>query len=487
MNFASWSFVLAFMPAFLLVFAALRGPLATLRPWLLIFGSGAFYAAAGWANALVMALSLLANFVLGRSLVATGARSGVRRALLALGVAINLALLFGFKIAAVREGAGHGFRDAQSILIPLAISYVTFQQIGFLVSCFRDPKPVTAKSYLFFIVFFPHLVLGPILRYSDMALQLRERRAERATAADLGVGLAIFVFGLAQKALLADQLAPMVDAVFLRGQTTAVSPLEAWAAAIGFQLQIYFDFAGYADMAIGLGRMVGVRMPINFDRPLFAVDRFDLWRRWHITFVVFMRTHVFTPLVRHLGLSAPLALAATGVISGLWHGLGWPFVLWGLIQAALMLALHLWRTRTGRLAPETGPARVAAVSFTFLTSAVLGVLFRSPTLEAAGHLYGALALSGAEGQGMLLGWRALVFLLLAAVVAWGLPNSRQLFADVWNAIDPRPGRPAPVPAGGLLATWRFSLSLRWAAIMALLLTLSLIALSEPRRFIYAQF
>ncbi len=490
MNFASWTFVLLFLPATSLGFYLLRGPKsAEARRAFLIAASFFFYAWAGLSQIVVLAFSIVLNFAVGwllTSRFAFGRR--LRLALFWSGVAANLVLLLLFKVRALMLPEADGFRAAESILIPLALSFVTFQQIGFITACYR--RRITNFSlaeFLFFIAFFPQLIMGPIVRFQDVAAQLRERKLAQANANDVAIGLSIFVFGLAQKVLLADQLGPHVDRLFAYAQVAPLPPFHAWFALVAFQLQIYFDFAGYADMAIGLGRMFGIRLPINFDRPLFGSDRFDLWRRWHVTYVTFMRTHVFMPLVRHWKFPAWLALAATGMLSGLWHGLGWTFVIWGVIQTIIMLTVH-FRRRLGLWRNPGGKARrFSAIALTFLITCLIGAMFRSPTLEAARNIYGALAgLAPASGAIPPIGPSALLLLAAASVAGWLLPNSAQLFRRHWNALDLRPeGRPPP--GHPLEPRFGFGLSRRWAAALAVTLVICLVLLDTSRRFIYVQF
>lgn len=490
MNFASWTFVLLFLPAAVVGFYLLRGerPADTRRNFL-IAASLFFYAWSGLSHVAMLALSIAANFGAGWLLTRQSAlpQQG-RRAILWAAVIANLLLLLIFKVRALVLPDTDGFRAAESILIPLALSFVTFQQIGFVSACYR--KTITrfsAAEYLFFVAFFPQLIMGPIVRFQDMAAQLRENRLAQANAGDVAVGLSIFIFGLAQKVLLADQLAPHVDRVFAHAQVAPLSAAQAWFGVVAFQLQLYFDFAGYADMAIGLGRMFGIRLPINFDRPLFAADRFDLWRRWHITYVVFMRTHVFMPLVRHWKIPASLALAATGLLSGLWHGLGWTFVIWGLIQTVLLLLVHarrklgLWRR------PATRLQRTRAIALTFAMTCLVGAMFRSPTLEAARNIYGGLAgLSGGSNAVPLVAPSAIMLVAAAAVAGWLLPNSAQLFRRHWNAIDLRP-EGAPPPRHPLERLGGFGLGRRWACAAAATMVVCLVLLDASRRFIYIQF
>jgi D-alanyl-lipoteichoic acid acyltransferase DltB (MBOAT superfamily) len=488
MSFASWTFVLLFLPAVIFAFLMARGERAgTARQALLIGASLIFYAWSGLANLGVLAASLMVNFAAGRMLAGRSFSAAGRKRIMWLAILANVGLLAAFKVAALNSAEPDGFRAAESILIPLALSFVTFQQIGFVVACYRRRlEAFGLLDYLFFAAFFPQLVMGPIVRFRDMLGQLKGGALARAGRADLAVGLSIFAFGLAHKVLLADQIAPAVDRVFEFAQVARVSTAEAWFAVIAFQLQLYFDFVAYSDMAIGLGRMFGIRLPINFDRPLFAIDRFDLWRRWHITFVVFMRAHVFLPLVRHWRWPIPAALAATGFLSGLWHGLGWTFVIWGLVQTAILLIVHARRKRWRPL-PGRGPAAlIRAIVLTFLVSCLIGAMFRAPTLDGAAHLYGALIGIGAGGETGMLGLRAAIMLPVCVLAAWGLPSSAQLFRLYWNAIDPRPdGKPQPVHP--LERRAGFALTPTWAIAVACALILCLTLIGGARRFIYVQF
>jgi len=216
---------------------------------------------------------------------------------------------------------------------------------------------------------------------------------------------------------------------------------------------------------------------------LVARDRFELWRRWHITFAIFMRTHVFQPLVRRWRWPIPAALAATGLLAGLWHGLGPTFVIWGLLQTVILLIEHERRRRRRAGPPRTWWRDLGAIAVTFATSCLIGGLFRAQTLEGAGRIYGSLTGWTTTWSLDLLGTRAWVLIPLAALVAWGLPSSAQLFRRHWNALDPRPDA-ATAPAHALPA---FALTRTWAIGFALLFVLCLCLIGDARRFVYVQF
>jgi alginate O-acetyltransferase complex protein AlgI len=482
MNFASWPFLAIFLPFALAGFFAL-GPRAHRRRDWLIFVSALFYAMSGAVNVAVLVVSIAANYAAGARLAGAERRLFVRKAVLWAAIVADVGVLAAFKAAALRTGGG-AFLSGEAIMIPLGLSFVTFQQIGFVLSCHRrEVQRPAFGDYLFFVLFFPKLIMGPIVRFRDVAKQLHAGALARPALNDVAIGLAIFFFGLAKKVLLADLLFVPVDRIF-RTAEMSVTTVEAWYAVVGFQLQLFLDFSAYAEMAIGLAKIFGIDLPINFDRPLLATDRFDLWSRWNITFVIFMRETVFLPLVRIVSLPIPLALAVTGVLSGLWHGLGWTFVVWGLVQTAILLATH-FRSKMARRTGPLGPAaRVRAIALTFLVTCLVGVLFRAPSLEAAAHLYSALvpglgASAGLRRLGTTFWW---AIIAICAFTVWVWPDARSFFARYWTAIDPRNRVRRPEPA------WiAFDLTPLWGAVGGAILVLTLLRLDTAARFIYVQF
>ncbi|MEQ1687132.1 MAG: MBOAT family O-acyltransferase [Sphingopyxis sp.] len=486
MNFASWSFLCLFLPLALLLFHLLRGSMIAHRQIFLTFASFGFYAWSGASNALILAGSIIFNFAIGRWLTTAEKH---RKLGLWSTVAGNLGLLLAFKVAALDSVGPDGFRSTEIILIPLALSFITFQQIGFVVSCYRRQiKAVPLADYLFFVCFFPQLVLGPIVRYQDIVSQLKDKALAQVNATDVGVGLSIFIFGLTKKVMLADQLGMSVDRIFTAAALNPTSSAEAWFAIVAFQLQLFLDFSAYAEMAIGLARMFGMRLPINFDRPHFSIDRFDLWRRWHITFATFMRTNVFMPLVRTRRFGPATALAITAMLSGLWHGLGWTFILWGLIQTGLMLATHYRNLKNRQTTPLTLVRHFRAIALTFITTCLVGAMFRSPTLDSVFHIYGALfgvSLSTETGIS-LIGNRGYIFFPLAVLAVWFLPDAQQFFRRYWSVIDPRSdGRSAPIHWQERWLPYR--LNAFWALALGLALVASMVFLNTAQRFVYVQF
>lgn len=483
MNFTAPEFLLLFLPAVLTAFALLRGGMH--RQLFLVAASLLFYAQSGLQNLPLLLGSMAVNFAVGAWLVRPAAPKAARRLALWAAIVIDLGVLLSFKGLAVWRGEGEGFRTAADILIPLALSYVTFQQIGFVYACYsRHIRQLSLANYLFFVAFFPQLIIGPIVRYQDAHRQLAQGRLTVLSAENLAVGLAIFGFGLTKKVLLADPLFEPVDQVFVAAVVGHVATLDMWFAVVAFQLQLFLDFSAYADMAIGMARMFGIDLPVNFDQPLHARDRFDLWRRWHISFAVFMRSHVFRPLVRNWRVPAVPALAVTALLSGLWHGLGWTFVVWGLAQTALMLATHYRRKRFGGAVPTGRIAIVRAIAFTFLANCMLGAIFRTPTLDGMSNVFGQL-FSWQAGYS-LLNVRAWLSLVLCAFAVWIWPDTSRFFHRYWRAIDLRAvgERPATYARPSWIA---FELTPFWALVGGVALFTCFMFLDRSGRFIYAQF
>ena len=437
MLFNSYEFLLLFLPAVLLAHHALqRTGSRTLVLSAIVVASLVFYASWRWQLSWAVGASLVFNLVWSRWIAASES-AGRRRALVWGGVAANVVWLAWFKIAAWPDCDSWwycpgGFRSARDILIPLGISFITFQQIIFLVDTARSrvDRPSTLE-YFFIVLFFPHLIMGPLVHARSMLPQIRAKAFMSPSAGNLAIGLAIFAIGLFKKTLLADSLALHVDAVFDRSAAgVPVTAIDAWTAAAAFPIQLYFDFSGYADMAVGLARMVGIAIPFGFLSPLKAADRFELWRRWNVTVTEFFRSYVFMPLCRR-GVPQLPALLITALLSGLWHGLGPTFVVWAVALTLLMLAGHaVKRVPALNYAPASGRRvyRGAQIALTFLVTVLISVTFRSPDIETARHLYLALAGEAAAAD-VVLRLRDVVLLAAAAAIVWGFPNTREIFAS----------------------------------------------------------
>ena len=396
MLFNSLEFIFIFLPLCLAAFYGVRwlfpGALRSLLVVLLV-ASLVFYGYWNLDYLWLLAGSVIFNYGCGELL-----RRYPGTGLLGIGIALNILLLGIFKYTGflVSEIGGlfHAGWSAPEILLPLAISFFTFQQIAYLVDCYRGET--AGKSglleYAVFVSFFPQLIAGPIVRHSDVALQFRCRLGSSFSASLMAMGITLFVFGLFKKVVIADSLAPMADRAFgIVESGVLLSLFEAWAGLLAFTLQIYFDFSGYTDMALGLAAMFGITLPMNFRSPYKARSIIDFWRRWHITLSTFLRDYIYIPLGGSRG--APyrryVNLLIVMLIGGFWHGAGWTFVLWGAAHGLMLCINHLWI----RSAINSRPAFPGSVAWclTFMGVALAWVLFRAETLPGASAMYASLA------------------------------------------------------------------------------------------------
>ncbi|HUB16658.1 MAG TPA: MBOAT family O-acyltransferase [Acetobacteraceae bacterium] len=404
MLFHSQPFVLGFLPVCLIGCALLgryAGRTASLA-WL--FCASLFFY--GWWNpsfVLLLLGSIATNYALSQQLLRlarTGRRTAVRCWLIA-GIAGNLSLLGWFKYADFLLHVAAPHAPPLGIFLPLAISFFTFQQIMFLVESARQEHAgTTPLTYATFVAFFPHLIAGPIVRPKDIIPQL-ERRDLALRPDNLAEGTTLFLLGLAKKLVLADTFGSFADTGFNAAAAGAhLTFFEAWYALLAYSLQIYFDFSGYSDMAIGLAHMLNVRFPLNFDSPYQSRNIAEFWRRWHITLGSFLREYVFIPLGgsrcgtwRHSA-----NLLATMLLCGLWHGAAWRFVIWGGLHGLYLVAHARCRV--------TMPAALAR-ALTLLAVVVAWVPFR--------------AASGAAAWDMLAGMAGLHGLALPQMIVQALP------------------------------------------------------------------
>ncbi len=334
--------------------------------------------------------SIILNFLLARKILAT--EPARRRALVLAGVVGNLLVLGYFKYAdfvlSVFEQRPAALPD-----VPLALSFTTFVQVAFLVELARRPVAVSFPKYSMFVAFFPHLIAGPIVRWTELGPQLDDPARYRVDWDNVARGLTIFILGLAKKILIADPLSPHVALVFdaaAAGQP--IGAAAAWGASIAYSLQLYFDFSGYSDMAVGLGLLFNLRLPVNFAAPLRSTSIIDLWRRWHISLSRFLRDFIYVPLGggRGGGLRRSTNLFLTMVIGGLWHGANWTFIAWGAFHGVLLTINHAWRFLRGER-QSTLLSRSVGWLLTFLAFAVGMTMFRSANIETAASLLQAMA------------------------------------------------------------------------------------------------
>ncbi len=479
MLFNSLVFLFAFLPITLAGFWLVgqgRVGLAA-RSWL-VLASLVFY---GWWNPRYLVLiagSIAVNFTIGTML-----RRRPSRALLAAGIAADLGILAYFKyLDFLVRTVNATMRTSLPLLhiaLPLGISFFTFEQIAYLVDTWRDGgTPRRSIDYVLFVVFFPRLVAGPILRPHEIFPQL-ERPGTHASGLDTIVGLTIFALGLAKKVLIADVIAPSASGVFTAAAAGApVHFFEAWGGALAYTAQLYFDFSGYSDMAIGLALLFGLRLPLNFASPYQSPDIIEFWRRWHMTLSRFLRDYLYIPLGgNRAGRVRRYAnLMLTMLLGGLWHGASWTFVFWGGLHGTYLLVNHAWRGWRGTVGLVGGRwwTRAVAQTTTFLAVVIAWVFFRAPTWQGALTMlagmsgrYGVAipdrlaqvlrpvlpAAVHAGGLGAFGSTPAALVLAGALLLAWLAPNTEQIMAR-WHPVveDVAPSRLAwqPTPAVGAL-------------------------------------
>ena len=429
MLFASLPFLLVFLPAVLVGTYLVQRSFGTKGALaLLALASLVFY---GWYHPPFLILligSIVANFYLARLIAKSPSEL-----LTGIGVAFNLGLLGWFKYAGffdemAQSIAGIGF-DLPEILLPLGISFFTFQQIAYLVDINTGrAKPSDAVEYLFFVAFFPQLIAGPIVHHAKLIPQLAQSRFAAFRREDLAIGAVLFSIGLGKKVLIADGVAPGADALFnAQSLGIAISASEAWFGMLCYTFQIYFDFSGYGDMALGLGLFFGLRLPLNFNSPYKSTDIVEFWRRWHISLSQFLRDYLYLPLGgnRKGKMRRYANLWIVMLLGGLWHGAGLQFIVWGGLHGAYLSIAHFWRAHSfPKLAPWIG------FILTFLAVLIAWVFFRAESFEQAFAILSAMFSFGSLQNSPLVIFAEFsslaIILSIAALLAFGAPNAFEI-------------------------------------------------------------
>jgi alginate O-acetyltransferase complex protein AlgI len=467
MLFNSYSFLFGFLP---FVLAGWWG-LARWRPLRLAFLTGAswfFYAWWDWRFLPVLILATSVDYVAGLWIWRTDVEAR-RRLLLAASLATNIGILAYFKYAGFFLGSLDGIGTVVGVgaplpslhvVLPIGISFYTFNSMSYTIDIFRRRIEPTrsALEYTTFVALFPHLIAGPIVRFTDLAGQLR-RLTPTLTSEQASLGLFFLSCGLVKKLVVADQLHPYVTQLY--ASHAHLGLLTGWAAAVGYSLQLYFDFSGYSDMAVGLACLLGFRFPQNFDSPFKAANISDFWRRWHMSLSSWFRDYLFIPLggSQRGARRTILNLVIVMFLAGLWHGAAWTFVVWGLVHGTF-LGGHAVLRRLGMTPSSLALNRI--VTFAFVCAAF--VIFRSPTLSVAGDILSSMAgMHGLDAAGQLGVLLPIKFgLLLVALLAFVnvAPNTWQIRIRprVWHGL-------ATGAAAGL----------------------AIMTISQPHPFIYFQF
>jgi alginate O-acetyltransferase complex protein AlgI len=444
MLFNSYQFIFLFLPIALIGYFVLgrAGNLAAVI-WLAL-ASLAFYSVNNWQFVLLLLASIAFNYVIGLLLISQRLRSTLRFTVLTAGVAGDLLVLGTFKYAGflvANLNAAFSTGLTLDILLPVGISFYTFTQIAFLVDAYRgNVARYRLPHYALFVTYFPHLIAGPILHHKDMIPQFERAEAKRPNAHLILCGLIIFAIGLFKKTCLADGIQPLVAPAF-----GANSPSfdQAWIGALAYTFQLYFDFSGYSDMAIGISLMFGIFLPLNFDSPYKATSIIDFWRRWHMTLSQFLRDYLYIPLGgnRRGRTLRYVNLMVTMVLGGLWHGAAWTFVAWGALHGAYLCINHAWNDFGPAVAPRFAPAANAvAFMLTFLCVVVAWVFFRADSISSAVWILKRMADPAqlAFGRSEMI---HLAFIALYAAIAWFAPNTQAImgYDHAARTVGPAPG------------------------------------------------
>jgi alginate O-acetyltransferase complex protein AlgI len=523
MLFNSLEFILVFLPlvwgAFFIT--ARRG--GSLSLYVLCAASLAFYAWWDYRYVWLLLGSIGFNFCCGLVIarqrigrVTVGKKHG-----LIVGLAVNLSVLAYFKYANVFLHSLHDLTGIHvpllPVLLPLGISFFTFTQIAFLVDVYRGfATEYRFLRYALFVTYLPHLIAGPILHHKAMMPQFARISGNSVPPEMIAMGLSMFALGLGKKVLIADEIAAVGSPMFALARVGDLSFFEAWFGAVAYTLQVYFDFSGYCDMAIGISLLFGIKLPINFDSPYKARNISDFWRRWHITLSRFLRDYLYIPLggnrcgeLRRYG-----NLLAMMLLAGLWHGAAWTFVVWGGLHGAYLAINHAWRALpvAHRIAGNRAWS-IASWILTFVCVVVAWVFFRADNLEVACRMLAAMVgggrgivlpngvrelvpgfselVNGLRESGLPISWGSIYGLQQATLLippflllALFSPNTQQLFgptrvALVENAAEDRGSRPSSASQWQPTFVWAIG-----CAALALVVITSLHRASE---FLYYQF
>lgn len=489
--------MLIFLPVTITGFYVIgnRGHERVAVSWL-VAASFFFYA---WWNPVYLLLllgSIIFNYSYG---LLIGSRHS--KALLIIGITVNLGLLGYFKYANFFVANLNAWAQThyylETIVLPLAISFFTFQQISYLVDAYRgETRENSFLHYCLFVSFFPQLIAGPIVHHKEMLPQFSQKSIFSFSHKTLAVGLTLFLVGLCKKTILADGIAVYATPVFqAAARGSGFTIFEAWLAAFSYTFQLYFDFSGYSDMAIGLAQMFGIRLPINFYSPLKATSIIDFWRRWHITLSRFLFEYVYIPLGGNRRGSARMYvnLMITMFLGGIWHGAGWTFMLWGILHGFYLLINNTWRRL--RIMFGHDPSRntwwgtCTAGALTFTAVVVGFVIFRADTLASAAIVLKSMAgLNGfalpasAALPNLVRGWRMLALL---AGIAWLVPNMYQLMSQVEPVINIYRGKAVRSRQRWLDIHWQPSAV--WACITGIIGLFAILFSARASEFLYYQF
>lgn len=514
MLFNSYSFLLVFFPVTVFgYFIAGRIGKGAGAAWLAAC-SLFFYAWWDYRYLALLSASICGNYLAGSYIARTSGSANGRQAL-SLAITANLMLLGYYKYTDFFISSANSLFATNwpvlAIILPIGISFFTFTQLAYLADSYAGKvKEYRFVYYVLFVTYFPHLIAGPVLHHKEMMPQFDEDLNYRPRASNFAIGLTIFAIGLSKKVLIADNLAGYAAPLF-SSQAANPSLFLAWGGALAYTFQLYFDFSGYSDMAIGLSRIFGVRLPLNFNSPYKSRNIAEFWRRWHMTLSRFLRDYLYIPLGgnRSGSFRRQSNLMITMLLGGLWHGAGWTFVIWGGLHGCFLVINQLWQGLWRRspigLPPRLGSFLSITVTFTCVVFA--WVYFRAPDIGTANRLasgmlgtWGAAlpepllsrlgplktALEGIGVESYLGGGVNFIetwfWIIAAGLVAFFAPNTQEIMGYFEPAL-PEGGRRNFQPARRLWWTPRRLT----AIVVGILFGLGLLALSRPTEFLYFQF
>ena len=484
MLFNSYSFIFLFLPLVLAGYYLLgRFGVKAAAGWLAI-ARLFFYCYWDISFRPLLLGSIIFNY--GTGCLIDKAEGRQRKLWLALGVVINILLLgyykyTGFLLNNINEFLQAGM-TVPAIILPIGISFFTFTQTAYLVDLYRrETNNTSFVYYVEFVTIFPHLIAGPIISHKEMLPQFLNPDNLKVNYHNLANGLLLFSLGLGKKVIIADSLAIWANYVFAHSQDTNI--LMAWIGSLSYTIQLYFDFSGYSEMAVGLGMMLNLKFPRNFNSPYQATSFIDLWRRWHITLSQWVRDYIYIPLGgnRHGERRKYMNLLAAMIIIGIWHGAGWTYVIWGTLHGLLLLANHGWRYLGGNI------PKILAMPMTFLAWNFGQTIFRADSLSDAWNLIrnmwglGNLSVSC---EGLPLGWFSLGEIIGRAPTAgsveliWGcLGTLSVLLLLLFFVPNPQ------------TLVEKYNLTAHWQIMVAamIILTISLMCMTTSGEFLYFQF
>jgi alginate O-acetyltransferase complex protein AlgI len=501
MLFTQFEFLFLFLPlafaGYFLIARLIEAP--TARMGWLAAASLVFYSYWDVRFVPVILVSIIVNYVMG-ILIAGQTNTKVRGSLFALAITANLLALGFYKYTnfgiQIFNAVAHAHHPSLAIVLPLGISFFTFTQIAYLADVYGGYQHErNFVKYGLFVTYFPHLIAGPILHHREMMPQFGSETSRKISVENVAIGLTILTIGLFKKSFIADSFGLVANPVFQAANSNHLHMLDAWGGALAYSLQIYFDFSGYSDMAIGISTLFGIKLPFNFDSPYKSQSIVEFWRRWHITLSRFLRDYLYIPLGgnRHGDRRRTINLATTMILGGLWHGAGFTFLIWGALHGLFLGINHRWTSLTQKhpklqkmAASSWYPA--AALCLTQFAVVMAWVFFRADDPNAAIRvLKGMIGLSNPEkfGPARLVTSYELWMILAGYVACLALPNVNAMFANWKVGLETYHN---PRPWSILNLNWRPSVI--WAVGTSLGLVaailMNLIA-GDTSQFLYFQF